>query len=212
MSKSTVIKWTLSLLLTLALPYAHAAGLAPDAQIKALYEQVVAAIKKDKEIRAGNPKKIAELVQTTILPNFDFARMTRIAMGANWRRATPPQQQRLISEFETLLVHTYSGAVSRYRDQTIEFKPVRMQAGDTEVTVRSELRQPGAQALAIDYAMTKEDQGWKVYDVSVGGVSLITTYRDTFTDTVRSRGVAGLIESLQSKNRENESARSKAKT
>ncbi len=196
----------LSLLLPLAAPLALAAELAPDAQMKAMSEQVIGAIKKDKEILAGNPKRIAELVETKILPHFDFVRMTQMAMGPNWRRATREQQEQLTREFRTLLVHTYSGALTRYRDQTLDFKPARVQPGDSEVTVRSELRQPGAQAIAIDYQMQKEDAGWKVYDVKVGGVSLVTTYRDTFTDIVRSRGVDALVESLGNKNRENGSA------
>ena len=194
----------MSLLLSLVAPLAFAAELAPDAQMKALSAEVIAAIRKDKELHAGNPKKIAELVETKVLPHFDFQRMTQIAMGANWRRASSPQREQLIKEFKTLLVHTYSGAVTGYRDQVIEFKPVRMQPGDTDVTVRSELKQAGAQALSIDYLMTKEETGWKVYDVKVGGVSLVTSYRDSFAEIIRSRGVDGLISSLGSKNRNNE--------
>ena len=203
------------LLVALALSFgagsASAAELAPDAQMKALSEEVIAAIKKDRDILAGNPKKIADLVETRIVPYFDFLRMTQIAMGANWRRATSEQQEQLAREFKTLLVRTYSGAVTGYRDQTIEFRPARFQPGETDVTVRSELKQPGAQALAIDYQMAKAEAGWKVYDVRVGGVSLVTTYRDTFSDTIRSRGVDGLIDTLGGKNRDND-ARAASKT
>jgi len=175
----------------------------PGVQMKTMSDEVIAAIKRDKEIAAGSPKKINELVETKILPNFDFTRMTQIAVGANWRKATPRQQEQLEREFRTLLINTYSGALTRYRDQKLEFKPARMQSGSSEVTVRSELKQPGAQALSIDYQMTKQDAGWKVYDVKIGGVSLVTTYRDTFTEIVRNGGVDALVESLSTKNREN---------
>jgi len=198
-----VAQLAVSLLISLAAPLALAAELAPDAQMKALSEEVIAAVKKDKDLHAGNPRKISELVEIKVVPYFDFERMTQIAMGANWRRATPQQRAQLAAEFKTLLVRTYSGAVTGYRDQTIEFKPAHLRPGDTDVTVRSEFKQAGAQALAIDYQMAKADTGWKVYDVRVGGVSLVTTYRDSFADIVRSRGVDGLIDMLASKNHDN---------
>jgi phospholipid transport system substrate-binding protein len=126
--------------------------------------------------------------------------MTRIAMARNWRLASPEQQKELTREFRTLLVRTYSTALTSYRDQAIEFKPLRARPEDTEVTVRSEVRQPGAQPVSIDYEMEKTPDSWKVYDVTIGGVSLVTTYRETFAAEVREHGVDGLIKALASKN------------
>ena len=128
--------------------------------------------------------------------------MTQIAMAVNWRRASAQQQQALVAEFKTLLVRTYSNALSLYRDQVIDFKPLRARPEDTEVTVRSEIKQRGQQALALDYDMEKTSQGWKVYDVKVGGVSLVSTYREDFAGQVRDAGIDGLIKVLVSKNRQ----------
>ena len=195
---------TAAVVLALAAPAATAQELAPDALVKAISTDVLAAIRQDKDIRAGNPKKIASLVETKILPHFDFAHTTRIAMGANWRRASAEQREQLVREFRTLLVRTYSSALANYRDQVIEFKPLRAQAGEAQVTVKSEVRQSGAQAVSIDYEMEKTPSGWKIYDVKIGGVSLAATYRDSFAEEVRNHGIDGLIDLLSGKNRENE--------
>jgi phospholipid transport system substrate-binding protein len=128
--------------------------------------------------------------------------MTALAMGPNWRKATPEQQKALIDQFRTLLVRTYSSALSSYRNQVIDFKPMRGQAADADVIVRSEVKQPGGEPVSIDYSMEKTPGGWKVYDVVVGGVSLVTTYRETFTNEVRNNGVDGLIKALADKNRQ----------
>jgi phospholipid transport system substrate-binding protein len=149
-----------------------------------------------------SPARVAALVEAKVLPHFDFARTTRIAMGANWRRATPKQQERLTFEFRTLLVRTYSTALVNFRDQVIEVKPLRASPGDDQVTVRSEVRQPGAQPMSIDYDMEKTQEGWKVFDIRIAGASLAATYRDTFAEVVRNQGVDGLIELLSSKNRQ----------
>jgi phospholipid transport system substrate-binding protein len=194
----------LALGLTLSLaaldsPAAEAA-LAPDALLSAVTSEVIAVIKHDKDIQAGNPAKVAALVEAKILPHFDFLRMTRIAVARNWPLASAEQQKALAGEFQTLLVRTYSTALSRYRDQAIEFKPLHAAPGDTEVTVKSEVKQPGAEATKIDYAMEKTPAGWKVYDMTIAGVSLVTAYRETFADKVREGGVDGLIRSLADKN------------
>jgi phospholipid transport system substrate-binding protein len=128
--------------------------------------------------------------------------MTALAMGPNWRKATPEQQQALVSEFRTLLVRTYSTALTAYRNQVIEVKPLRAKPGDTDVLVRSEVRQSGTEPVTLDYSMEKTANGWKVYDVTVGGVSLVTTYRESFAAEVRNAGVDGLIRSLAEKNRQ----------
>jgi phospholipid transport system substrate-binding protein len=195
---------TAAIVLALAAPASSAEELAPDALVKTMSVDVIAAIRQDKDLQAGNPKKIADLVEAKILPHFDFTHTTRIAMGANWRRASPEQREQLVREFRTLLVRTYSGALVNYRDQVIEFKPLHAQPGDSQVTVRSEVRQSGAQAVSIDYEMEKTSSGWKVYDVKIGGASLAATYRDTFAEEIRNRGIDGLIDLLSGKNRQND--------
>lgn len=184
------------------LPATYAQSTAPDELVKSVTSEVIEIIKNDKDIQAGNPGKAAELVQEKVLPHFNFTRMTALAVGQSWRKATPEQRQALVEQFRTLLVRTYSTALASYRDQAIDFKPLRMQPGDTDVTVRSLVRQPGAQSVTIDYTMEKTDSGWKVYDMAVGGVSLVTTYRDTFNTEVRNTGIDGLIKTLSDKNRQ----------
>lgn len=189
--------------LALLAPVAQAQGLAPDALVKTITDEVVAMLKKDKDIQAGDTQKAAELIEAKIVPHFDFTRMARIAMARNWRSATPDQQKQLASEFKTLLVRTYSTALTNYRDQQIDYKPLRAKPEDSEVTVKSDVKQSGSsQPVSIDYEMEKTDNGWKIYDVKVGGVSLVTTYRDTFASEVRDHGIDGLIKSLATKNRE----------
>ena len=174
----------------------------PDALVRSVTEDVIGVVKRDKAIQAGDRQKTIALVEQKVLPHFDFARMTALAVGVNWRKATPEQQQALIEQFRTLLVRTYSTALSAYRDQVIEVKPARAQAAETEAAVRSEVKQPGAEPVTIDYSMTKTPAGWKVYDVAVGGASLVTTYRDTFAAEVRKGGIDGLIKSLAAKNQQ----------
>jgi phospholipid transport system substrate-binding protein len=196
-------------LLALLVPVAQAQELAPDLLVKSISQEVIAVLKQDKDIQAGNPKKIEALIEAKVIPHFNFTRMTRIAMARNWRVTTPEQQKELTAEFKTLLVRTYSTALSNYRDQAIDYKPLRAKPEDVEVTVRSEVKRSGSsQMVAIDYEMEKTPNGWKVYDVKVEGVSLVTTYRDTFTSEVKEGGVDGLIKSLAAKNRQSERARS----
>ncbi len=192
---------------TLAIPAASGQELAPDALVKTVTQDVIAVIKQDKEIQSGDRKKTIALVEEKVLPHFNFTRMTALAMGANWRKATPEQQQALVNEFRTLLVRTYSTALSAYRNQVIEVKPLRAKPGDTEVVVRSEVKQSGTEPVTIDYSMEQTPNSWKVYDVTVGGVSLVTTYRDAFANEVRNVGVDGLIKALADKNRQLEAKR-----
>jgi phospholipid transport system substrate-binding protein len=197
--------WALA---ALAIQAASAQELAPDALVKAVTQDVIAVIKQDKDIQAGDRKKSIALVEEKVLPHFDFTRMTALAMGANWRKATPEQQRALVAEFRTLLVRTYSTALSAYRNQVIEVKPLRAKPDDSEVVVRSEVKQSGTEPVTLDYSMQKTAHGWKVYEVAVGGVSLVTTYRDAFANEVRNAGVDGLIKSLAEKNRQLETKRS----
>lgn len=181
---------------------AHAQEVAPDELVKTVTAEVLEIVRQDKDIQAGDPRKSTALVQEKVLPHFNFTRMTALAMGRNWRQATPEQRQALVEQFRTLLVRTYSTALSAYRDQTIEYRPLRMKPDDTDATVRSQVIQPGGEPVSIDYSMHKTPHGWKVYDVIVGGVSLVTTYRDTFNSEVRSVGIDGLIKNLADKNRQ----------
>ena len=195
-------RWILYGAAALLVQAAPAQDSTPDALVKSVTEDVIGIIKRDKDIQAGNRQKTIALVEQKVLPHFDFTRMTALAMGVNWRKATPEQQQVLVEQFRTLLVRTYSTALSAYRDQVIDVKPPRAQPSDTEAVVRSEVKQPGAEPLTIDYSMTKTPAGWKVYDVAVGGASLVTTYRDTFAAEVRKGGIDGLIKSIAAKNQQ----------
>jgi phospholipid transport system substrate-binding protein len=174
----------------------------PDALMKAVTSEVIAVLKQD--LAAGRPTNVAQLVEGKILPLFDFRRMTSIAMARNWRLASPEQQEALVTHFSTLLVRTYSTALSGYRDQEIEYRPLRGGPSETEVLVRSFLRRPGVEPLTIDYDMADSAAGWKVYDIKIAGISLVMNYRETFAAAVRSGGIEGLIQSLSDKNRENE--------
>jgi phospholipid transport system substrate-binding protein len=197
------MKSTLCIFLALLPGLAQAQTVAPDVLIKTITDEVAAAIKKDKDIQAGDSAKAADLIETKIVPYFNFTRMARIAMARNWRSATPEQQKAIAVEFKTLLVRTYSTALVNYKGQRIDYKPLRAKPDDDEVTVKSEVKPSGStQPVDIDYEMEKTPNGWKVYDVKVGGVSLVTTYRDTFASEVREHGIDGLIKSLAAKNRE----------
>ena len=171
----------------------------PDELMKAVTTEVTAILKRD--LAAGERTDVARLVEEKILPLFDFQRMTSLAVARNWRGASPEQQGALVAEFRTLLVRTYSSSLSSYRDQEIDYKPLRAAAGDAEVIVRSAVRRPGAEPMTIDYDMANTPAGWKVYDVKVAGVSLVITYRETFAAAVRESGIDGLIKALADKNR-----------
>jgi phospholipid transport system substrate-binding protein len=174
---------------------------APDAMVKRVSQEVLQIINSDPKVAAGDQQRIREVVETKLLPNFDFERLTALAMGRNWRQATPEQQKQLVDQFRQLLVRTYSGALTQYRNQTMEYKPMRGDPAATEVTVRTEVVRQGGQApVPIDYSMAKGPSGWKVYDVIVGGVSLVTNYRDEFNEQIRNGGVDNLIKTLTAKN------------
>ena len=173
---------------------------APDAMVKRVSQEVLVIIKSDPKVQAGDQARIREVVETKLLPNFDFERITALAMGRNWRQATPEQQKQLVDQFRTLLVRTYSGALTQYKDQTMDYKAMRGDPNATEVTVRTEVIRQGGAPVPIDYAMAKTPQGWKVYDIVVGGVSLVTNYRDEFNEQIKNGGVDNLIKTLQKKN------------
>ncbi len=183
-------------------PLIIAQELGADTLVKGITEDVISILRQGKD--SGNSRRVTDIVESKVLPHFDFVRMTQLAVAVNWRRASPDQQKALTQEFKTLLVRTYSTALNSYRDQVVEFKPLRARPEDTEVTVRTEIKQKGAQPVGIDYEMQKTAAGWKVFDVKVAGVSLITTYKDDFSSQIRESGVDGLIKTLSSKNRQND--------
>ena len=182
---------------------------APDVLVKTVTLEVVELITKDREIKAGNRAKLIQVIDAKVLPHFNFGAMTALALGQNWNKATPEQKKRLTEEFRTLLVRTYASALAAYSEQKFDFRPLRAKPGDTDVTVQVRVLQPGAQPVPIDYAMEKTASGWKVYDVMVGGVSLVANYRTEFSNVVRGSGIDALIASLTTKNRSLEAAQSK---
>lgn len=173
---------------------------APDAFVKRLSVDVLDTIKSDKAIQAGDISKIAALVDSKILPNVNFQRMTASAVGRAWRSATPEQQKRLQDEFKALLMRTYSGALSEVRDQTISIRPVRMAADDTEVTVRTEIKGRG-DPIALDYRLEKSAGSWKIYDLNVASIWLVETYRTQFAQEINANGIDGLIAKLAERNK-----------
>lgn len=178
---------------------AHAQDLAPDALVRKTTDDIVASIRADKDL-AKNSRKLIELVDAKVLPHFNFTRMTMLAVGRPWRDASASQREQLVRQFRTLLVRTYSTALEQYSDQTIDVKPAVMKPGDTETTVRTQVNQKGGPPIPMDYRMEKTPQGWKVFDVTVEGVSIVTTYRSTFATEVNKSGIDGLIKTISDQN------------
>lgn len=199
--KTCVISVMGSMCFLAASPVPAAELLAPDALARRVTDEVLSIIRADKDIQSGDQKKVIELVESKVAPHFHFVRMTQLAMGRNWRQASAEQQKRLVNEFRTLLVRTYTSAFTQYRNQTIEYRPPRMAATDTDVVVQSLIKQPSGQPVAIDYSMEKTDLGWKVYNMKIEGISLVENYRNTFNTEVQKSGVDGLIKSLAEKNK-----------
>jgi len=185
----------------LAFP-AWSMDLAPDRLVDRTVQEVIEIIQKDEELKNGNKDKMLDLIETKILPHFNFLRMTQLAMGQHWSKAEPEQQNKLVNEFRTLLVRTYSNALSSYHNETINVNPIKQLGDQTETTVRTVVIQGnGKEPVPIDYSMEKEPDGWKVYDVTVAGVSLVTNYRGSFNSQVRKGGVEGLLKVLTDKNK-----------
>ena len=187
--------------LALAAPARAQDASAPDQLVKTVTLEVVELITKDKEIQAGDRAKLIQLIDAKVLPHFNFSAMTALALGQSWNKASPEQKKRLTEEFRTLLVRTYASALAAYSEQKLEFRPLRAKPTDTDVTVQVRVLQQGAQPVPIDYSMEKTAGGWKVYDVMVGGVSLVANYRTEFNNVVRESGIDGLIKNLAGKNR-----------
>lgn len=180
-----------------------AAEVAPDVLVKKTAEEVLEIVRNDKDIQNGDQKKIFDLAETKILPNFDFERVCRLVLGRNWANATDEQKAQFQKEFRSLLLRTYSSALSKYRNQTIEYLPFRLQPEATRATVKTRILQPGGQPIGLDYALEKGPSGWKVFDIVIEDVSLVTNYRSQFSNEIRQvGGMDGLIQRLAEKNRE----------
>ncbi|MBI4196077.1 MAG: ABC transporter substrate-binding protein [Betaproteobacteria bacterium] len=191
----------IALCVVAAAPLGAADFPAPYALAKNVTDEVLAIVRADKDIQSGNQRKVLELVESKVAPHFNFARMTQLAMGRNWRQASAEQQKRLVGEFRALLIRTYTSAFTQYRNQTVEYRPLRMAPTDTDVVVQSLIRQPNGRPVAVDYGMEKTDRGWKVYNVKVEGISLVENYRNTFNTEIQKSGMDGLIKVLSEKNR-----------
>jgi phospholipid transport system substrate-binding protein len=193
---------SLSLALLASAPFVRAAEEAPDALIKRVSAEVLDNIKADKDVRAGDMAKVIALVDSKVMPHVNFTRMTASTVGRSWRQATPEQKKRLQEEFKTLLIRTYSGALSQVKDQTLNVKPLRAAPTDTEVVVRTEVLGHGEPAQ-LDYRMEKTPTGWKIYDLNVLGIWMVETYRTQFAQEINTKGIDGLIASLAQRNKAN---------
>lgn len=197
-----MINTLISLILLCVALSGWAKDTAPDLLVKNTVDEVIAIIKQDNGIKKGEKDRILDLVENKILPHFNFTRMTQLAMGKNWSKVEPQQQKELVNEFQTLLVRTYSNALTNYRDEVIEVNPISPQSDAKNTTVKTVVIQGrGREPVPIDYSMEKTDSGWKVFDVTVAGVSLVTNYRSTFNSQIKKGGINGLIESLAKKNK-----------
>ena len=190
-----------------AIPVAYAQDEAPDALIKRLSSDVLEKIKADKTVQTGDMTKVMALVDSEVMPNVNFVRMTAAAVGRSWRQATPEQKKKLQDEFKTLLIRTYSGALSQVKDQTVSVKPLRAAAGDAEVVVRTEIMGRG-EPVQLDYRLEKVGTAWKIYDLNVLGVWLVETYRTQFSQEINARGIDGLIALLAERNKSNNAKKS----
>ena len=177
------------------------AGVTPDQLVKKTADDVIEVIKNDKDIQAGNQQKIFALAEEKILPNFDFEKVSRLVLGKNWTNATPEQKTAFQAEFKTLLLRTYATALSKYKNQTIEYKPFRMEAGAESATVKTSIQQPGGDPISVDYSLGKKADDWKVFDIVIEGVSLVTNYRSQFAQEIRQNGLDSLTKKLADKNK-----------
>lgn len=194
----TLLNVLFALFLPLSLP-AWAAEQSPEAMVKQITDDVLDAIKKDKDLQSGDRKKALALAEEKVLPHLDFVEMTRLAAGRSWNGATPEQRNQLVAAFRAMLVRTYANAIDVYRGQTMKVEAARVPSNATDVTIRNRYFSPGQRPTPVDYAMRKTAEGWKVYDIVVDGISLVLTYRSQFEEAARSGGMDGLIKQLQAK-------------
>ncbi|MDT3670924.1 MAG: ABC transporter substrate-binding protein [Aromatoleum sp.] len=185
------------------LPFGVSAnGPAPDQLITKLCDEVVDILRSNKPARGGDTAGTVRLVQEAVLPHFNFRRMTMLAVGRDWRAATPEQQKRLTDAFYGMLTRTYSNALTQYRDQTVSVRPLRLDPAEKSARVQTEIHQPGGQPVSVDYVLELRPDGWKIFDIVVAGVSLVTNYRGTFAREISLGGIDGLIKSLETKERQ----------
>lgn len=177
------------------------AAMAPDQLVKKTADDVIEVIKSDKDIQAGNQQKIFSLAEEKILPNFDFEKVSRLVLGKNWTNATPEQKTAFQAEFKTLLLRTYATALSKYKNQVIEYKPFRMESNADTASVKTAIQQPGGDPIAVDYTLSKKGDDWKVFDIVIEGVSLVTNYRSQFAQEIRQNGLDSLTKKLADKNK-----------
>jgi len=196
--KLNLLSRCFALLMLVSTLTVRAAEPAPDELLRQTTDDVMAAIKSDKDLLAGDRSKSYALIESKIVPHFDFAKMTRLALGKNWKQASAEQQTAVVDAFRNLLVRTYSGALTRFRNLAITYKPWTGAASDASTTVQSTVVDQG-RTVPIDYQMAHEDGTWKVYDIKVDGISLVTNYRSDFNDRVAAGGIDGLIKDLQAK-------------
>ncbi|MDK6076608.1 MULTISPECIES: MlaC/ttg2D family ABC transporter substrate-binding protein [Massilia] len=187
---------------TVAFATSAIAAEAPDALVKRISADVIETVKSDKDIQAGNRNKIMDLVNSKILPHVDTQKMTQQAAGRFWRQATPAQQQQLTKEFTNLLVYTYSGALSQIKNETVEFQPMRAEAGANDVEVRSQVKVARGEPITLNYRLANGPQGWKIYDINVLGAWLVQTYTSTFASEINKGGIDGLIKKLAERNQQ----------
>jgi phospholipid transport system substrate-binding protein len=174
--------------------------LGPEELVKKITSDVMTAIKTDKQLAAGDRQRALQLAEEKILPHVDFEEATRLAVGRSWREATPEQRKKLVQEFRSMLVRTYSNALEGYQGQEMKVLPSRVKPGETDATVRNQFTRAGGKPVPIDYQMRKTGSGWKIYDISVEGISLVLTYRSEFDQVVKQQGIDGLIKRLGQKN------------
>ena len=196
--------WLLAMMLAAAVlvtksPLAEVIDATPDGLVKTLVSDVMTSIKADKDIQSGNVTKVMSLVETKIVPYTNFQKTTQLAMGKNWSRATPEQQKQIMTEFKSLLIRTYAGALTQVKDQTVTYRPFRMDPADTEVVVKTQVMNKG-DAIQIDYRLEKVGETWRLYDINVLGAWLIEAYRGQFNNQISANGIEGLIKFLQDRN------------
>lgn len=174
----------------------------PDELVRALTDEVLEILRTDEQLKNGDTDRAVKLIEETVLPHFDFRRMTMLAVGRDWRDASEAQRERLVESFYDMLVRTYSNALTEYSDQKVHFRPLRMNPDDRTVRVQTQIEQSGGQPVAVDYVLERQDDGWKVFDVVIAGVSLVTNYRSTFAQEIRAGGIDGLIRALETRGSE----------
>lgn len=195
------LKYWLAVAAMMIAPLAMAETVAPDVLVKTTANDVLEIIRKDKDIQSGDMKKITMLAEEKILPHFDFDAMSKSVLGKNWRDASKDQQTQFVAEFRTMLVRTYASALAKYRNQTIDYKPFRAQPGEARVTVKTQILQPGGPALPVDYVLKQTGETWKVVDINIEGVSLVTNYRGQFSNELKQTDMNGLIQRIADKNK-----------